>query len=464
MNLSIADLHAIIGGRLRMGDMPPREGDCAGVGTINTDSRLVQPGDVFWGLRGPQHDGSHFAEEALSRGAVGVVTSGRWAAPWAGRWSIEVDDSQAALWRLAAWNCNRFNGRLITIEGATAKTTASAMIAAVLNVRLVGEEIAGEVNNASQTAAKLVHLRGHEDYALIELHSQGSLPIDEVSRLARPDIAAFTHSGAQTMGDVSTTAIGDAVIHRLRTLIGTGTSLVINGDDAMLRRVAAGAANVVFVGRGLDAHIAATEVESANGRLRFKVDGHRFVVSAWGRHHLTTALIAIAVGRLFGASRSEIADGLAAYQLLERRCQVARTGDITIIDDTANREPAPTHVAMSLLNELGNHGSRVVICDIDTTRDIAADLPSALGHETVVRAGADFVVACGQHADAIARGARQAGLPPDCTTVCHAAEDAVPVVLSFVRPGDAVLIGSHRFTAVKHALVERYNSVHRRAA
>ena len=76
--------------------MPPRDGECTGVGKIVTDSRRVEAGDVFWGVKGALFDGSEFAEEAPLRGASGLVTSGRWVAPWAGGWTLEVEDSLAA--------------------------------------------------------------------------------------------------------------------------------------------------------------------------------------------------------------------------------------------------------------------------------------------------------------------------------------------------------------------------------
>src|SRR4051812_12430096 len=101
MQITIGELHELLGGTLRMGEMPPCDGEATSLGRVVTDSRTVEAGDVFWGLPGSCHDGSHFAEEALIRGASGVVTSGRRVEPWAGRWSLEVADSHASLWRLA---------------------------------------------------------------------------------------------------------------------------------------------------------------------------------------------------------------------------------------------------------------------------------------------------------------------------------------------------------------------------
>ena len=93
MQITVGELHELLAGTLRFGAMPPCDGDATVVGRITTDSRTIKQGEVFWGLAGPQFDGSIFAEEAFIRGASGAIVSGRRIEPWAGRWSIEVKDS-----------------------------------------------------------------------------------------------------------------------------------------------------------------------------------------------------------------------------------------------------------------------------------------------------------------------------------------------------------------------------------
>src|SRR5262245_16633381 len=197
MNLSVADLQLIVGGHLRMGAMPPRDGDATAIGGIVSDSRHVKDGDVFWGLQGKLLDGSHFAEDAFARGAAGVVTSGRWAAPWAGRWSLEVDDSLAALWRLAAWNSDRFTGKLIAVEGALGKSIATTMIDAVLAARLVGTPVVTDGDDPTAAALGLAKLCSHNDYAAVEVH-EPAREAAAAARLSRPNIAVIT--GPCTLG------------------------------------------------------------------------------------------------------------------------------------------------------------------------------------------------------------------------------------------------------------------------
>ena len=87
MLLTLAELRDITGGHLRLAVMPPRHGETTHVGPIVTDSRRIQSDMVFWALRGTNFDGSCFAEDALVRGASGVVVANRDIEPWPGRWS-----------------------------------------------------------------------------------------------------------------------------------------------------------------------------------------------------------------------------------------------------------------------------------------------------------------------------------------------------------------------------------------
>jgi UDP-N-acetylmuramoyl-tripeptide--D-alanyl-D-alanine ligase len=465
MTLSISDLHKVVGGWLRLGEMPPRDGEFTTIGPIVTDSRAIHAGDVFWGLAGQTHDGSHFAEEALAHGACGVVTSGRWVAPWAGRWSLEVEDSGAALCRLAAWNSDRFSGKLLTVEGALGKSITAAMTAAVLNVRLIGETIVGDANSGLRyrTVAALACLPGHHDYAMVELHNGLAARGLPVRRLGSADVAAFVHSGAISAAPALSAAADPAVLERLRSVVRSGGPVIVNGDDAALRRVAQGAANVLFIGRGADAHLVAERVESVHGQLRFSVAGQRYRVAASGRHQLTAALTAIAIGRYCGLNDSEIAEGLASFAPLNRGCQISQSGGVTIIDDTGHNRPAATIAAMELLGDCGAQGRRLVLYGDAANTDNDPNLLQALGEQTVTRAGADLLVASGRTARTVVECAQHAGLSRARAVVCETCEEAGREVLARLRPGDTVLLSGRPMIALKQS-IQQQTTIVRRAA
>src|SRR5205823_5212626 len=125
-DLTVRQLHAIVGGRLRMASRAPLHGEATIVPNVVIDSRQVQQGDLFWGLSGTRFDGASFAEEAYSRGASGVVV-GKYVQPWPGCWNLQVADSRQALVQLARWNRYRLNGRVVAVTGSVGKTTTRQM-------------------------------------------------------------------------------------------------------------------------------------------------------------------------------------------------------------------------------------------------------------------------------------------------------------------------------------------------
>ncbi len=93
----LRDLVEITGGKLLLGSLPPVGGLLEPIGRVVADSRRIREGDLFWGLVGQHANGSHYAEHAFARGAIGAVVSGRKLEPWAGKFSIEVEDGESAL-------------------------------------------------------------------------------------------------------------------------------------------------------------------------------------------------------------------------------------------------------------------------------------------------------------------------------------------------------------------------------
>jgi hypothetical protein len=100
LRLCIGELADIVGGKLTLGSLPPLAGVHEPVYRIVVDSCEARPGDVYWALTAPDYDGVRLADDAYQRGALGVVASGRHVEPWAGRFSLEVSDANAALRQL----------------------------------------------------------------------------------------------------------------------------------------------------------------------------------------------------------------------------------------------------------------------------------------------------------------------------------------------------------------------------
>jgi UDP-N-acetylmuramoyl-tripeptide--D-alanyl-D-alanine ligase len=446
MQLTLADLHELLGGKLRMGSMPPCDGDTTLVGPVVVDSREVESDEVFWGLVGSRFNGAHFAEEAFVRGASGVVVSGRRVEPWAGRWALEVDDSQKSMWQLATWNRNHCDTPIVAVSGSVGKSITLQMIDTVLGYRLSGPRVPRNCSNKISVPLALLGMQKWHRYGVVEIAASRPGEVAHLARVARPQIGVITNlSSACPIGFASAEAHAAAHAELLSELP-RGCTAVLNADDPAVRRLAGQwAGRIVWIGRGTDCDICATDVVSADGHLQFRVGQQKFDIGVWGRHHLTAALAAIAVGRSFGLDFHEIATALSGFRSMALRCDVSQTTGVQLIDDTYDSDPISMRAALELLREIETHGRRVVVAgDYRELAGSAEAWHERLGQEIVCRAGADMLIACGRHAARVVASAVRAGMPAEDAIACNRVEDAVERLSKSVRPGDAVLLKGAR--------------------
>ena len=437
---TLQHLHDAIGGQLCPAVGAAPNGADVVLGPIATDSRQVEPGQVFWGLVGPNHNGADYTDEAFSRGASGAVVGKEVEAP-PDRWVLQVPNSQAALWQWAAWRRSQFAGTVIAVTGSVGKTTTRQMIHAVLGSRLQGTASPRNYNNQIGVPLSMSAMEPDHDYAVLELGASSPGEIASLARLCAPKVGVITQVGDAHLGGFgSRSGIAEAKAELLAALPEEGRAVL--GDDPWIRSVAQKSkAPITWVGRDASCELMAEQVKSRQGRLTFRLGGQDFIVPVWGRHHLTAALIAVAVGRMMGLDLREIANALAGFQPLPMRCEVREIRGATIINDCYNANPTAMEAAMELLRDFDAPGRRIVVCgDMAELGDEAERLHLRLGTQIVTLCGADLVIACGRYARHVVTGARAAGMPHTRAIPCRTPEETLPYLGQVILPGDMVLV------------------------
>jgi UDP-N-acetylmuramoyl-tripeptide--D-alanyl-D-alanine ligase len=238
------------------------------------------------------------------------------------------------------------------------------------------------------------------------------------------------------------------------------------GDDPWLRRVARWSkAPVTWVGRGPECGLSAADVNFAQGKLTFRVDQCPFAVPVWGRHHLVSALLAVAVGRLMGISLEEAAAAMAAFDGVPMQCEVIEARGATIINDASSASPTAMRAALELLRDFETSGRRIVVCgDMADLGSEAPLLHAQLGNQVVTLCGADLLVACGEYAGHVTAGARAAGMPHAHAIPCRKPDDALPYLGQAIQPGDVVLIKGSGVVALEQIVDALHSYPRRRSA
>lgn len=461
---TLEQLHQATGGELCLvGETAGRDARQE-LAQIVTDSRQVRAGDVFWALPGTCQEGADFAAEARQHGAAGVVTY-RPLPACEESWTIRVDNSLAALRRLAHWQRGRCGGRLVAVTGSVGKTTTRLLIDAVLARAGSGVTNPHNYNNHVGLPLSLLALKPQDTYGVFELGASAAGEIAELAELCQPEIGVITRIGEAHLGRFgSCEALAAAKGELLAALPAAGVA-VLNGDDPWLRKLAVGCrTRVVWAGRGCDCDFTATHVAFSEGVLRLRVNGLELEAPLWGRHHLASVLMAVAVAREFGVPSAEIEDALAGFEPPQMRCQVSQVHGATVINDTYNASPTAMRAALALLESMRGSGRRVVVCgDMKELGPESENWHRRMGDEVVTLCGADRLIACGHYAQEVVGGARRAGMRPERTFAFRNVEDAARHIEQVVEPGDVILVKGSRALAMER-IVEQLSVPMRRAA
>lgn len=347
MNLPLSEAAALLG--------TPFAGPDRMVRRVSTDSRTIQPGDLFFALRGERFDGGAFAAQALQQGASGVVLD-RSQAPQIGD-ALRVDDTRLALGRLAAAWRQRFAIPVAAITGSNGKTTVKEMLAAILRAE-TGSDAAvlateGNLNNDIGLPLMLLRLRAQHRFAVLEMGMNHAGEIDYLTRIARPDVALVSNAMTAHIGLLGSVEAIARAKGEIFNGLGTGGIALFNADDAHadLWRTANATRSVIDFGMHQAARVRG-QFDTATGALVIELPDCRLELTLRvpGVHNAMNALAAAAAAFALDASPSCIVEGLAGFSGIAGRLQKKPAlHGATFIDDTYNANPDSMRAALAVL-------------------------------------------------------------------------------------------------------------------
>lgn len=401
--------------------------DCL-LGPVTTDSRLKTDNGIFVALKGENHDGHIYVEQAVKNGAKCLVVEHPVSIDIHDVAQVVVPNTVTALGDLASFRRHRLahecSQQVIGLTGSCGKTTVKEMVAAILKRRYPEGEnypenavlkTAGNFNNLIGLPLSLLPLGVHTRVAVLEMGMNIPGEIQRLTEIADPDISCITNIyGAHLLGLHSIEGVADAKEELFQNTKKNGF-LIVNLDD---ERIAARSQKykqqkvtfgVTCLSEGITPDLWAADINLIQGGaitftlhyLGEKQEIHLYIA---GEHNVTNALCAAAIAVAAGCTLEKIALGLADFRAPDKRMELVNSVyGFEILNDTYNANPASVKAGLKALVHMGRGKKIAVLGDMLELGDDSQKAHFEVGG-CAAELGLDFLLSYGEWADEIKGG------------------------------------------------------------
>ena len=312
---------------------------------VNTDTRTIQPGQIFFALKGETFDGNAYAAKALESGAAFAVVNEY----------VEGDDPRLlrfpdtlrTLKELASCHRQHLDIPVIGLTGTNGKTTTKELIREVLSVHYKVAATRGNLNNDIGVPMTVLSIGKEAEIAVVEMGANHPDDISALTWVSRPAYGLITNVGkAHLLGFGSFEGVKKAKGQLYDWLSEHDGQAFVNVDDANLYEMAlARPMSIIPYGvEGEDAVI--LPPSSDNPFLRMEIAGKELDTKLVGSYNAANVMAALAVGRQFGVSLEEGMAAVAAYTPSNNRSQMTRTARNVVVEDAYNANPSSMAAAL----------------------------------------------------------------------------------------------------------------------
>jgi UDP-N-acetylmuramoyl-tripeptide--D-alanyl-D-alanine ligase len=321
--------------------------------SVQTDTRKLKEGDIFFALKGENFNGNSFVEKAIEAGAAYAVIDEEQNAVF-GK-TVLVDNVLTALQQLAKHHREQFTIPFIAVTGSNGKTTTKELIHAVLSTTFKTYTTEGNLNNHIGVPLTILKIKDDADIAVIEMGANHQGEIASYCEYTQPTHGLITNCGKahlEGFGGVEGVRKGKGeLFDYLRS--NNGIAFVM-WDYDYLQEMSAGISTVVKYGTH-DTTIEGQAIKSepflaisfSNG-----VGIETLQTQLVGEYNLPNVLAAVTIGNHFNVSDHHIKTAIESYSPSNSRSQLVEKGSNKIILDAYNANPSSMKSAIENFSKL----------------------------------------------------------------------------------------------------------------
>ena len=415
---------------------------------FSKDTRTIETGDVYIGIKGENFDGNLLYQEALKKGASGCILSN----------DINIEDDILnkednvfivtcdntinALQLLASYKRSLYDIPIVGITGSVGKTSTKDIIASVLSQKYNVLKTQGNLNNEIGLPLTILSLKDH-NMAVIEMGMNNLNEISVLSRIARPTVSVITNVGTAHIGNLGSRE--NILKAKLEILEGMNNDdvLIINNDNDMLHNYFLNhpiKQKVITYGINNKSDYMASNIKSLPDSSSYDVlldnKNESFTINIPGEYFVLNGLCALTIGKLFNIPVKDIKKGIANFSLTERRMQVLKVKDFTVINDAYNANLDSMNSAIKYLKDIKER-KIAVLGDMLELGDYSEQLHRDIA-KTIINSEVDITVLVGPEMKFLDDELKKEGYQ----NVYHFDnnEDAVIKLNEIIKPDDYILL------------------------
>ncbi len=427
------------------------------------DSRTVQPGELFFAVKGERLDGHDFVDQALSRGAIAAVVEKAQLARYADSAGLlAVDDTLVALQTLATAVRKIWGKTAIGVTGSMGKTTTKEAMAHLLAIKYRVHRTKGNFNNHFGLPLGLLTLEPEYDLAVVEMGMSHSGEISALARIALPNQAVVTNVAPVHLESFDSIAGIARAKYELIEALPHGGTAVLNADDEYVcqfgrdfkgKVILFGVKPTAHVPAGVPADVRAENIEVLGPEgTRFDLVSREVRQSVHspllGKHNVYNVLAAAAIALEHGITPSEIAAALPSLQPADKRGQVVQLGNISVLYDCYNSSPKALMAAVDTLAAMPARRRIVVAGEMLELGTTGEQLHRECARY-MARSKLDFLLGVRGLAKPMVEAANEARMKAEFVAT---PEEAGEWLARETREGDVVLLKASRGVKLEKAL------------
>ena len=394
---------------------------------FSKDTRTIQKGDIYIGIKGEKFDGSQFWKQALDNGAEAVIIQNIGITAdekekYSNKSIIEVEDTLKALYEIAKYKRSLYDIPVIAVTGSVGKTSTKDVIASVVNTKYKTLKTEGNNNNNIGLPLTILKLKEHEAM-VIEMGMNHFGEISLLTDIAKPTLAVITNIGTSHIGNLGSRE--NILKAKLEILEGMKTpKVIINNDNDLLHKWYEENKNKIEIhtfGIKNESELMAQSIKLKEESSEFtampislennesveKSSAVEIRVPVGGEHFIYNALCATEVGHILRISNEQIQNGIANFELTKKRMDIKKLENgAIIINDAYNASYESMKASLEFLSKHTGTRKIAVLGDMFELGEYSEELHRKVGKE-VVKNGIDILICAGENSKYIIEEAKK---------------------------------------------------------